>query len=672
VAVRGRVLDPDGKPIKEARLYWPRLPKTEPRSEDDSEKIEIALRAKTDADGRFRFELPRSDIHPEWPNASLLAVADGYGVDGVELSKDDPSPDVTLHLVKDQPIEGRIISTEGKPLAGVGVRIIFVSKTRQERLDDFLTTWKAKNLHGIDQAFRQMSASMVMSRHEKSSQTVTDKDGRFRLQGAGVERLVMVQLRGPGFPPALLWVINRPRFDPASWNKAARDNTPPGERRPDHPPLLYGPKIEYVAPAGRRIEGTVREAGSGKPVPGYRVFTRVPNGFDITTVTDNEGKYKLLGVPKLKEYLVFALPPANSAWLPAAAHGNDAEGLRTMQVDFTVACGVVVSGRILDRATGKGVRAAVRFAPLPGNKYFGKPGYDYYESFRNDRTLTERLEAGRYQLAVMPGPGVLMVQARTTQKANGGQEVNPYKQAEFDAKDREHVKIAESDDDDGHFRTALANHSEYLNIQNAVKYLDLAPDAGPVTCDLFLERGATRTIRIEDADGKPLKGATVAGVTALWPETLTIQDATCTIFALDPKKPRRLFFLQAERKLTGTRMLRGDEKEPVVVRLRRTSAVTGRLVDRKGQPLAGADIYLNWHDSAGGSLYSGAQRRPRVRTNKDGRFRFEGIVPELKFTLGFIRGETHFLSDPPLGVKRVNSGSETLDLGDVRVKPALE
>ena len=669
ITIRGRVFDPDGKPVQGARLYWPRLPKTEPRSQEDMEKIEFAERAKTEADGRFRLELPRSDIPPEGPGVCLVAAAEGYGVDGVYLPKNDPAPEVTLRLVKDHPIEGRIINTEGKPLAGVNVFIWAVGKMRQERLDDFLAAWKRKGSRVPDQPLGQLSETMFLSRSLKSAQAVTDKDGRFRLQGAGVERLALVRFHALGLKPAPLFVINRAGFDPAAWDKAARDNIPPGERRPDHPPPLYGPKIEYVTPAGRRIEGTVREAGSGKPVPGYRLTINVPNGFDINAVSDNEGKYKLLGVPKMKEYMLFAQPPADSAWLPTAASGADAEGLRPIQIDFTVARGIVVSGRVLDHATGKGVRAGVRFVPLPGNKFFGKPGYDYYKYVQQETTMTDVRGTGRYQLAVMPGPGVLMVQARGGQKINGGQEVNPYKQAEFDARDRERFNITKGEDEDRSFLTALENHSEYLSIQNAVKVLDLAPDAGPAKCDLFVERGATRIIKIEDSDGKPLMGTTVAGVAALGRDTFTIKDATCTIFALDPEKPRRLFFLHAKRNLAAALTLRGDEKEPVVVRLGRARAVTGRLLDRDGQPLADADIFLNWSDPAGGQLYGGPQARPRVRTGKDGRFRFEGIVPELKFTLGIIRGETIFLGDPPIGVKQVKSG-ETLDLGDVRVKPA--
>jgi hypothetical protein len=267
----------------------------------------------------------------------------------------------------------------------------------------------------------------------------------------------------------------------------------------------------------------------------------------------------------------------------------------------------------------------------------------------------------------MPGPCVLMVQARGgSETANGGLKLNPYKQAEFDAKDREHVKITKSNGD--RYFTTIENRTEYLPLQNAVKVLHLAADAGTAKCDLFVERGTTKTIEIEDADGKPLKGTTVAGMTACWPSTFTIKDATCTLFALDPKKPRRLYFLHAERKLAGTLTLRGDEKEPMVVRLKPTGELTGRVLDSDGQPIIGADINLSWSDQTGFELYRVAHHRPTVRTGKDGRFRIEGVLPEVKFTLGIVQGRAYFVGEPRIGAKQVKP-AETLDLGDLRVKP---
>jgi hypothetical protein len=63
------------------------------------------------------------------------------------------------------------------------------------------------------------------------------------------------------------------------------------------------------------------------------------------------------------------------------------------------------------------------------------------------------------------------------------------------------------------------------------------------------------------------------------------------------------------------------------------------------------------------------QRREAVHTDKNGRFRIEGIVPEVKFMLNVYQGRTFLVGEPRIGARQVKPG-ETLDLGDRRVKPA--
>jgi RNA polymerase sigma factor (sigma-70 family) len=647
VTVRGRVIDPDGKPVKGARLYWPRVPKTEPKSEDD---LEMPQRGKTDADGRFRFELPRSDINPEW-NLALLAAADGYGVAWVESPAVKAGGELTLRLVKDQPIEGRILSTEGKPLAGVRVSINELGAMTEGKVDAFITAWKREWRMALGEATQRMFLPLD---NIPNLTATTDKDGRFRIAGAGAERLVVLRLRGSGTASDVLYVVNRAGFNAAPVNKAVLDRIPAELRQPGQPPLLYGPTLTYIVPPNRRIEGAVREAGSDKTVAGYTIHIGVGYGFGIDAVSDKEGRYKLASVPKVKQYLLNAEPPGGSSWLRAGARIDDTEGVQPLTVDFTVARGVLLSGHVIDKTTGKGVSGSVRFVPLPGNTFAGKPGYD---SFKYER-LSNQVDAdGRFKFAVIPGRGVLMAQV----------EANTYKPAEFDAKDREHVKITQGDD--GRYFTAIDNSIESLSLLSAVKYLDLAPDAGTAKCDLFLERGLTLKVKIEDADGKPLQGTTATGLTAGWSNAVPIKDTNCTVLALDPKKPRRVIFFHAERNLAGSLTVRGDEKEPPIVRLEGAGSVTGRVLDRDGQPLAGADVNLSSPDRLASELYRQRdQLRPPIRTDKEGRFRIEGIVPEVKFTLGIRQGRTFLVGEPRIGVRQVKPG-ETLDLGDVRVKP---
>jgi protocatechuate 3,4-dioxygenase beta subunit len=654
VQVRGRVLDPDGKPIAGVRLYWPRVPKSEPLTEED---IEIPQRGKSDAEGRFQFELPRSDIKPEWKLA-LIAAADGYGVAWTFWEAIEGGKEPTLRLVKDQPIEGRIVNTEGKPQAGVRVSILTLGTPVDGKMDTFINAWKREWRLAMSQVER-----MFLPLGKVLAPVTTDKDGRFRLVGAGAERLVILRVHGAEVSKESLYVINRADFDAAAVNKAVLDRIPAELRHPGQPPLLYGPKLTYVVPASRPIAGTVRETGSGKPVAGYRIHIGIGYGDGLVAVSDKDGRYHFRGVPKRKQYLLNADPPAKTAWLMSGARIDDTEGVQPLTVDFTVARGILLTGRVVDKTTGKGVRGGIRYVPLPGNKFAKLPGYDSYQYERLMRTVDTE---GRFKFPVTPGPGVVMVQVfGGSEKANGGQAINPYKQAEFDAQDRQSVQINEKE---GYF-TSVNNSIEFLSTEQAVKVIDLAADAGTAECNLFLERGETMKVQIEDTDGKPLKGTTVAGVTAAWPNTVPIKDATVTVFALDPKMPRRVLFYHGERKLAGSLVVRGDEKEPPVARLTATGSVAGRVLDRDGQPIAGADVQLSSPERDASELYRQLdQKRKPIRTDKDGRFRIEGIVPEVKFQLNIYQGRTFLVGEPRIGARQVKSGA-TLDLGDVRTKP---
>jgi RNA polymerase sigma factor (sigma-70 family) len=652
----GRVLDPDGKPVANARLYWPRLLKDQPASEED---VEFPARGATGADGRFRLELPRRDLRPELP-FKLLALADSYGMGWTDLPRGDSAGEVTIRLVKDQPVRGRVLDTEGRPLAGAEVRVQAVLAPTGGKLDGFLTAWKAEWRMALSNSPERVFLPPV----GKLGTVKADKDGRFEINGIGAERVARLKVSGPGIAQTTLFVVSRPGFDPEPFNKAVRDRTPPELRLPGHDPQLYGPALNLVAALAKRIEGTLREAKTGKPLAGVRV--RSLTGYDavVEAVTDKEGRFRLDGLHKQRQYLVHAEPPAGSAYLRAGARVDDTPGYEPLKVELTMARGVVLTGRVLDRTTGKGVRSGIRFAPLPENEFFGKPGYD---SYKTEKLMHDTDAEGRFRLTVIPGPGVLMAQAAGDGERLSGVPIKPYKQAEFSTEDRKRVALKEEGRD--RYYAAAGSMLEFLSTENAVKVLDLQADAGTVACDLIVDRGQSLAVKLQDAGGEPLAGAIVSGMTASWPITFSLPEARCTIHALDPEKPRRVVFYHPERKLAGTLLARGDEKEPPAVKLGPTGTVTGRILDLDGQAVTGVEVRLSSSDDALSELYRHLnQRREPARTDKDGRFRLEGVVPGVKFYLGLSKGRTYLTGEPAIGLKEVASG-KILDLGDIRTRP---
>jgi hypothetical protein len=543
------------------------------------------------------------------------------------------------------------------------VTLIALMMKPNGRLDGFLAAWERDWQSAQRRTPKQLEAPL-----DAMASATTDRDGRFRIPGVGTERVAVLQIRGTGIAQAFLYVITRPGFDPTALSKAARARMVAEQRTGAESPSLYGPRFEHVVAPARIIEGTVREAGSRKPVGGFTISASAGYNNPVNAVSDKQGHYRLVGLPKMKQYLFNAEPPENSSWLRTGARLADTEGLQPLTVDFTVARGIVVIGRVIDRATGKGEQSGLRFAPLPDNQYFGKPGYD---SYHYERLSTTTDVEGRFRIVVLPGPGVLMAQAWAGAKTNGGQAINPYTQAKLDAEDGKHIPVTNTDDGD-HYFTAAGNSLEFLNGTNVVKRLNLAPDAGAVMCDLFVERGRSLTVKVRDAEGKPLTGAAVAGVSATGSILPSLREVSCTVFALDPKKPRRMIFLHSERKLAATLSVRGDEKEAPTARLEPTGTVTGRLLDSDDQPLAGVEIGLSFDDGDAREMYRRLDgERPPVRTDKEGRFRIEGVVPGLKFGLSLRHGRVYLAGEPRIGLRQVKPG-ETLDLGERRAKPSSQ
>jgi RNA polymerase sigma factor (sigma-70 family) len=657
VEVAGRVLDPDCKPLAGAHLFWPRLLREPPMTEDD---ITWDRKADSAADGTFRLKLARNDLRRDFPTP-LVAAANGFGVDWVQLSQDDAAGERTFRLTRDVPIRGRLQDTQGKPLAGARVQVIGILEPDNGKLDTFLAGWKQnwqdaerlnmkKRLYGpLDKLFSVSSA---------------DKDGRFQITGAGAERLVQVQVEGPA-AKTCLYVVTRPGVDTKAINAAVLDGIPKELRIPGQPPLLHGTSFDYVAGPARRLEGTVREAGTGTPLAGMPIMASGDFNSGSMAVSDAKGRFTLTGLPKRETYDIHVSPPKGSSLLARTVRLPDDGGLGPISCDIELARGVLVTGRLIDRATGKGIKGGLRFAPLPGNKYFGKK--PVYDSYRYERFTHDIDSEGRFRIVVMPSAGVLLVQAYTTGPKINGVAVNPYKQVELDAADRERIKPFQSGESRSF--TAADNTYESLSLQHAIKVLALPEGAAPTTCELFAERGSTLSVHVLDTEGKPLAGATVSGMTASWPITFTLEGADCVAYALDPKKPRRLLFLHPGRKLAGTLTVRGDEKEAPTVRLMATGSVRGRALDLDGRPVAGADVRLSYADEAADELirHLKANDKP-VRTDKDGRFLLEGLVPDVKFGLGVYQGKKLLVGEPRIGLREVKLGA-TLDLGDFRTKP---
>jgi RNA polymerase sigma factor (sigma-70 family) len=643
-----RVLDSDGNPVGGAKLFVTR--QSEPAA---GKHFALKQVGTTDAEGRFHLRLAR----PNQQKHTLLAHAPGFGVDWCDLGDGKRPADPTLRLVKDVPIRGRVVNPEGRPIAGVFVGVAGIAVPPGDKLDDFLAGWLRDPQEQLG-TLRKTLGNVPLD--GVGGAATTDRDGRFTLHGAGGERVVLVTASGGVARPTLL-VLTRPGFDPEPYNAVLRKDEFKKKLGTNPFPTLHSPSLTVVAAPGKTIEGTVKDAASGKPLAGCLVSARTPGQDGVGAFSDADGKYRLEGLSKNSQgYDVHVGSPRGGSHLRRSIHVADTEGFADVRLNVELVRGAAVSGRVVDRQTGKGVQCGIRFAPMPGNPFFAaRPGFDNY---RTDRTVERTDNEGRFRLVTIPGKALVLAQVFEGEKLNG-KHLCLYRRAVPDPDHKDLFKAS-----DGSWIVQTAAGIEFLSIENTVKVIDIKGD-GETRVELSVDRGVTARIDVRDAGGQPLAGAWAAGLADHWPITFQLPEATATVYALDPDKPRTMVFLHAEKKLGGTAVVRGDEKEPVLVKLAPLGQVSGRLLDGDGNPLGGVEVAINPESETGRELYRFATPpHTPVRTDRDGRFRLEGIVPGLKFWM-LRREADSFVPERGVGVKQVKPG-ERLDLGDIRGKPA--
>ena len=105
ITFAGRVVDPDGRPVRGARLF---VVDYDQRTDDPPALKPAAMSA---ADGRFHFAVDRPP-KDRIIRRTLVAAAEGFGL-GLLPVKEAGTPDAEVRLFPDLPVRGRVLNLEG-------------------------------------------------------------------------------------------------------------------------------------------------------------------------------------------------------------------------------------------------------------------------------------------------------------------------------------------------------------------------------------------------------------------------------------------------------------------------------------------------------------------------------------------------------------------------------
>jgi len=643
--VKGRVLDPSGKPAR-AKVLVVRTDLSE--GNWDVVGQEVLERTSTRQDGSFTIDVP-TDNRARFTSAGefidarthAVAMADGFGPDSEYLSVGYAAP-LQLRLAPDEiPIRGRLVDEQGRPIVGAQVRVTRVMRPDGESVDEqrqAVDEWVAKardNPKTVEEA-RQRAREAAPKDTRKSGNAMiahfpsreylftrqanlfqvktTDQDGRFELKGIGTDHVAELEIEADGFAKSRINVVAR-EMDPVP--------LPRNDRRfPSN--LYFGTRFEFACPRGWTLRGTLRDAESEQPIAGADVWVDgLPGhglvaGRFITDTTNAQGQFVLAGIPLPTgdgQEMRLQITPADAdpyfltdiqVRVPQHLPGDSTTILELRKARW-------MSGQVVEEDTRRPVPAIVRYLPFRDNE-----AATAYASFSLDTWGVGLQDArptnlrGEFRIPVLPGRGLVVAVA--------------HDRGSYRWKDNSEAiegLLRDVPKDEPGFPLNVY-HLTSLNEVHAVTDVTLdVDDPSEPAITLTADRLPTATVRLIGSQGEPIRGVDVAGQKPLllsgmqifWSRELTSSEfmevsgeGLARVTA-----PRPVVFLHRTLQLgrvVSPGQLSGTPDKLEDIELLPLAEVTGQLVDEEGNPFE-------------------EELRPRVEINKitDGGVQIRGESP---------------------------------------------
>jgi beta-lactamase regulating signal transducer with metallopeptidase domain/protocatechuate 3,4-dioxygenase beta subunit len=337
-AVRGTVRDASGQPVAGASVFAV--------AQRTDGKEGVLTRASTDRSGKYTLDVP---IDPDVLNLHVVARATGMGLvarntsvrpDAQGQMRFEPLSEQTVDLTMppNVPIEGRLLSPAGAPVAGASVSLDAIQVGSREKRDGF-GLWPTSDEPSGTKAATYWPAPAV-----------TDSQGRFRLEGFSAEAQAELKIVHPDFIHESLTVSTKAEL--SDWHKQ-------WNIRP------VTPRFSHTLEPARPIDGVVADQDTGKPLAGVNIeisVSRAPEWrFRFHTRTDAQGRYRVMGIAwNLPQYLYANVDAsAASGYLHRQFHREGwPAGTKDLRWDFAIKKGRFITGKVIDGDTKRPIAGA--------------------------------------------------------------------------------------------------------------------------------------------------------------------------------------------------------------------------------------------------------------------------------------------------------------------------
>ncbi len=630
MTVAGRVLDPDGKPVKGAAVdlvAWPRSPWVATSEEIDSP---ILLgQTNSDADGRFRIDATRTGSNRVF-EVHLLAAASGFGLGWADLNPDAKEPTAEIRLQPEQLLRARLVDVTGAPARGVEVRVKSLSRPGNNRSS-------GERADGVWIYTRPPEGNRTWPRPLKS-----DDQGRIVIHGGvrgtsvslGVDDLRFAR-QGLTLDTGLM--------------AAFREKT-----------LALQPS--------RIIEGRVIAADTGKPVPNAIVSasTFVENAtargyFTAKFHADEKGHFKMNPIAGAS-YTLGAFPTSGEPYLVPQEEFAIPRGAIKATHDIKMPRGVLIAGKVVEEGTGRPLAgSSIQYMPMNRDGRGVLSGWQAIEASG---------ETGEFRIAVPPGKGHLLVFGPTgdyvlgeigaTMLDNGKPGGRRYRAAAI-------IPYEVKAGDAPHQVTAALRPG--VTVRGRVE----GPDGQTVTNAMILT-----TLHIEPFN-------------PFWRGDfhVKVRDGRFELHGLDPKGKSRISVLDTAHEWGATLDVSGEQAgKDLTIRLKPCGTAKVRFVDPAGRPVAGhyssfemvmtpgpnpmtRDDRERAELAADVALVANVDRKhywTQRRTDAEGRMVLNSLIPGMTYSIGDYATQKDRQDGKAFYKLFTAPPGETIDLGEIRVE----
>lgn len=579
--------------------------------------IEPRIVALSGTHGEFEFRMSTADLVDTprniWPNpwelVQVVASKDGMGVGWCKVR--ELSDRRKIWIRNTVPVHGRVLDLEGQPVVGADIRVLAIQGQTDNY--DYLAQPHWTGL---------------------SRNIVTDDSGRFTIVGLPTNtKDIRLYAQGDSIATKIF------RIDLADKETS----------------------VEVIVEPTKPVTGTIVDVDSGQPVAGAVVYgddERMRNL--VRTISNERGEYRLLGLPKSKNYKLTVRSLHPGPYLTRYSNVADTPGLTPLLNNMTIRKGVPVHVKVIDKYSRELLYPELHYSPTSDHPNYRESSRELYHPSDQYRDFHAADADGIVRFYAYPGRGLIDIRLQ----GSGG-----YLPVGTRPDLMEHART------DITFGFSMGSHAASI----------ITPKISDAPLDVTLEAdpGETMAIRLVDDVGKPVEGA--SGVNQYFNAYFNEHDIAMmdrhgksgphygtghgtqiegnvfTVYMLESRKPRLLVFTHPERRLMA--MTTGDPDQPVKqVILKPWATVMGRLLDANGNALPNVEVAVNYPSVTAEGDWP---LQPTGKTDALGRLAIDRLIPGVEHTLTVTGMNTAM----PDSMKLIPSPGETIDLKDLTVHP---